>query len=287
MRHLIYILVCAMLCSSCAEQQQEQDAAVRESYPNGKLFIIGGGDRGDSLMQAMLDASGWQPGDLVTAITLPSGWGDSAYIWLNTDLKKLTGVNCVKFDSAAVYMPEKIDSLRRSKLIFISGGDQNRMMQLIAGTSVKQVIQEAYLNGAMIAGTSAGASIMSERMLTGDGLIDTVYADTYPVLWRGNLETAEGLGLLDSVIIDQHFVVRSRYNRLISAVLEYPEYDAIGIDEGTAILVDQGKAKVLGVSQVIQFKAPKEISSDTDTVFSAQGIQLDVFTSGSTFDIRQ
>lgn len=285
MRSLFIMTMSVLLLASCAEREDAVSEQTHD-HPKGKLFIIGGGDRGDSLMQTMLEASGWQPGDLVTAITLPSGWGDSAYIWLNDDLKKLTGANCVKFDSAAVHVPEKIDSLRRSKLIFISGGDQNKMMALIAGTNIKEVIREAYRNGAMIAGTSAGASIMSERMLTGDGLIDTVYQNTYSVLWRGNLETAEGLGLLDSVIIDQHFVVRSRYNRLLSAVIEYPDYQAIGIDEGTAILVDGGVAKVIGVSQVVAVHAPEQIGSVSDTLLDAEGIRLDIYAPGAAFPIH-
>lgn len=274
------------LFAACTSSEQEPEKIAKE-YPKGKLFIIGGGDRGDSLMQAMLDAAGWKPGDLITAITLPSGWGDSAYIWLNDDFKKLTGQNCVKFDSAAIHVPAKLDSLSKSKVIFISGGDQNKMMKMIAGTDIKKVIQEAYQNGAMISGTSAGASIQSERMLTGDGRIDTVYSGTYAILWRGNLDLTEGLGLLDSVIIDQHFVARSRYNRLLSAVVENPEYQCVGIDEGTAILVSEGKAKVYGVSQVITFSAPTSITNTTDTLFSAKGIEINIYTPGEEFDIKQ
>ncbi len=291
MKNRIYLHICialmgAILMTACAQDQpaQQETAAV---YPKGKLFIIGGGDRGDSLMQEMLDASGWKPGDLITTITLPSGWGDSAYIWLNTDFKRLTGQNCVKFDSAAIGVPEKLDSLRRSKVIFISGGDQNKMMKMIAGTEIKKIIQEAYQQGAMISGTSAGASIMSEHMLTGDGRIDTVYSGTYAVLWRGNLDLVEGLGLLDSVIIDQHFVARSRYNRLLSAIIEHPDMQCVGIDEGTAILVSNGQATVYGESQVLTFDKPRSIPQTTDTLFTARGIEISIYGPGESFAIHQ
>ncbi len=286
MRYLIIILTLTGLIS-CTERNERTDNIVSTDYPKGALFIIGGGDRGDSLMQAMLDAAGWKPGDLITAITLPSGWGDSAYIWLNNDFKKLTGQNCVKFDSAAVNIPEKLDSLSKSKVIFISGGDQNKMMQLIAGTPIKQIIQDAYKNGAMISGTSAGASIQSEHMLTGDGRIDTVYSGTYTILWRGNLDLAEGLGLLDSVIIDQHFVARSRYNRLLSAVIENPAMQCVGIDEGTAILVKNGQATVYGVSQVVTFSAPEEITHTSDTLLTAKDIRISIYAKGESFPIKQ
>lgn len=256
------------------------------NHAAGKLFIIGGGDRGDSLMMDMIMESGWEKGDLITAITLPSGWGDSAYIWLNDDFKRLTGQNCVKFDSAAVFVPAKIDSLRKSKIIFISGGDQNVMMNWIKGSEVKKTIQEAYKNGALIGGTSAGASIMSEHMITGNGLIDTVYESTFSKIWKGNLELAEGLGLLDSVIIDQHFIVRSRYNRLFSAIMENPDFQCIGINEATAILVDGDSAKVIGESQVFEISNPDFINTADDTLLSAKAIKVSVYLPGEKFRIK-
>lgn len=284
--HFLTILIVGTLFAACTSNTKPVETPAQDA-PKGKLFIIGGGDRGDSLMQAMLDAAGWKPGDLITTITLPSGWGDSAYIWLNNDFKKLTGQNCVKFDSAAVGVPEKLDSLRRSKVIFISGGDQYKMMKLIKGTDIKKAIQEAYHNGATISGTSAGASIQSEKMITGDGLIDTVYDVTFPVLWNGNLELVEGLGLLDSVIIDQHFVVRSRHNRLLSAVIENPGYQGVGIDEGTAILVDGDSATVYGVSQVLTFTNPVKITSPNDSLLNGRDIRVSIYLPGEKFAIKR
>ncbi len=283
---LIFIGVSLIVFAGCDTVQTTSEKSTTD-YPQGKLFIIGGGDRGDSLMMDLIEASGWKPGDLITTITLPSGWGDSAYIWLNDDFKKLTGQNCVKFDSAAVNVPAKIDSLRKSKIIFISGGDQAVMMRLIKGTNIKAAINEAYQNGALIGGTSAGASIMSERMITGNGLVDTVYQSTFDKIWKGNLELTEGLGLLDSVIIDQHFVARSRYNRLLSAVIHNNGLQCIGIDEGTAILVSHGNAKVIGVSQVIEFSNPMEVNITNDTLLAAKQIHVSIYLPGNDFPIKQ
>lgn len=283
-----FLVICAgLLFMACSEQTAKTESQEVVNYPKGKLFIIGGGDRGDSLMMDLIKASGWKPGDLITAITLPSGWGDSAYIWLNNDFKKLTGQNCVKFDSAAVGVPAKLDSLRKSKIIFISGGDQAVMMRKIAGTDIKAAINEAYQNGALISGTSAGASIMSERMITGEGLVDTAYEATFDNIWRGNLELVEGLGLLDSVIIDQHFVVRSRYNRLLCAVIENKGFQCVGIDEGTAILVSQGKATVIGASQVIEIGQPISTDMSQDTLLAAKQIHLSIYLPGESFPIKQ
>lgn len=284
-RYIVVLMTCFVF--DCFVSEAQSGADKMQDLPKGTLFIIGGGDRGDSLMQDLIDASGWKKGELITAITLPSGWGDSAYIWLNDDFKRLTGQNCVRFDSAAVHNPASLDSLSRSKIIFISGGDQSVMMRLIKGTQVKKIIQSAYQKGALIGGTSAGAAIMSEKMITGDGLIDTVYEPTFPEIWKGNIELIEGLGLLDSVIIDMHFVARSRYNRLFSALLENPAYQCIGIDEATAIIVHDGMATVAGESSVFVLSDPQNIHTGKDHLMAASKMQVEMYLPGEKFIIKR
>src|SRR5258706_12709962 len=90
----------------------------------GKLFIIGGGEISDSFRMQILTTAHWKKGDLIAAVTLASGYGDSAYTWMNEDFKKLTGEDCLKFDSAAVYDPQKIAALKKASIIFLGGGDQ-------------------------------------------------------------------------------------------------------------------------------------------------------------------
>lgn len=213
------------------------------------------------LMQQMIQVSGWKKGDIMVAIPLSSTY-DSAYHWINDQLQQMTGQACVRFDSSAIHDVAKLDSLRKAKIIFIGGGDQSRMMQLIEGSTVKKMIQEAYHNGATIGGTSAGAAIMSELMITGNQLLDTAYQSTFPVLRSENLELKEGLGLLDSVIVDMHFIARSRYNRLLSAVIEHPNYLCIGIDETTALIIHGDSATVAGESQVVTIATPDRIKKE-------------------------
>ncbi len=252
----------------------------------GKLFIIGGGNISDSFRMQILNTGNWKKGDVIAAVTLASGYGDSAYIWMNDDFKKLTGEDCLKFDSAAAYDAQKIAALQKAKIIFLGGGDQERFMRIIKNTSVKQAINTARNNGALIAGTSAGASVMSESMITGNALMDTVLSSTFKRLSKGNLELKEGLGLLDSVIIDQHFVVRSRYNRMLSAIMEHPNFNCIGINESTAIIVDNGWATVAGESQVIVFSNPKQVHTNAIQSFAASSVQLAVYVAGEKFKIK-
>lgn len=271
---------------SCREKNDTASEAV-EKIPasTGTLFIIGGGDRDDSLMQQMIQVSGWKKGDIMVAIPLSSTY-DSAYHWINDQLQQMTGQACVRFDSSAIHDVAKLDSLRKAKIIFIGGGDQSRMMQLIEGSTVKKMIQEAYRNGATIGGTSAGAAIMSELMITGNQLLDTAYQSTFPVLRSENLELKEGLGLLDSVIVDMHFIARSRYNRLLSAVIEHPNYLCIGIDEATAIIVHGDSATVAGESQVVTIATPDRIKKGKDRLIGASGLDVSIYLPGDKFQIK-
>ena len=275
------------LVFSCREKNDTTSEAVEKTQAStGTLFIIGGGDRDDSLMQQMIQVSGWKQGDIMVAVPLSSTY-DSAYHWINDQLQQMTGQACVRFDSAAIHNSAKLDSLRKAKIIFIGGGDQSRMMQLIEGSTVKEIIQEAYRKGATIGGTSAGAAIMSELMITGNQLLDTAYQSTFPVLRSENLELKKGLGLLDSVIIDMHFVARSRYNRLFSAILEHPDYQCIGIDEATAIIVHGDSATVAGESQVITIETPDHIKKGKDRLIGADGLDVSIYLPGDKFRIRK
>jgi cyanophycinase len=130
-------------------------------------------------------------------------------------------------------------------------------------------LRERYKAGVVFGGTSAGAAIMSERMITGEG--------DFTVIDSAKVEVRPGLGLLPGVIIDQHFIKRQRHNRLFGLVLTHPEERGVGIDEGTAILVEDGrKALVVGSSQVMLVDA-----SDKDSLV------LKLLRAGQTFEVSR
>ena len=178
--------------------------------------------------------------------------------------------------------------MQNAKLIYITGGDQSRFMDIVLHTAVQQAIKNAYKNGATIAGTSAGAAMMSYYMVTGNQLLgDTTYHSTFPKLWNGNIEIKEGLGLLDSAIIDQHFVARSRYNRMLTAIAQYPTLPCIGIDEGTAIIVHGNSAKVAGTSQVIVFSHPENLRTNNKGYIKFDDVKMSIYTDGDSFLLKQ
>ena len=251
----------------------------------GKLFIIGGGSRPDFLVDRMIKEAGLKSGETVAIFPHASEEQDSSFYYAKQQFEKrnLKALDCA-FKKDEKLSPSKLDSLKTAKLIYIGGGDQVRFMEIInSNPEVKNLLKSAYQNGKMIAGTSAGAAVMSEVMITGNQLNCKDYENTFDNIEIKNVETKQGLGFIKTAVIDQHFVVRSRYNRLLSLIIENPTYKGIGIDEGTAILVKNGSAEVVGRAQVIVFKNPKQSKKLNGDKLGAQGITLDIYLNGEKF----
>ena len=117
--------------------------------------------------------------------------------------------------------------------IFMTGGDQKRLLALIGGTALDAEMHIALkVRGATIGGTSAGASAMSGHMLA-QGRVDLLPE-------KGSVSLGAGLGFLHRVVVDQHFSERQRLSRLLSVVAQNPYLQGIGIDEDTALIIERG-----------------------------------------------
>lgn len=260
-------------------------SVAQQKSPKGKLFIIGGGSRPDAMVARIISEAGLQQGGYGIILPMSSIEPDSAVYYASIQFMKqgidhIYGLNFVKGES---YATAKLDSIRNAKLIYISGGDQNRFMDVVLGTEIEKAIHEAYQRGSVVGGTSAGAAVMSKIMITGNELKHPDYASTFRNIEAGNIENKPGLGLIQNAIIDQHFVRRSRHNRLISAIIEYPEMMGIGIDESTAILVSGNEAEVIGMSQVIVLENKKRSRIIRNGKLGALGIQMSVLLPGDKF----
>ncbi|CAI2769002.1 cyanophycinase [Flavobacterium collinsii] len=257
--------------------------------PKGKLFIIGGGDRSDALMKQVLSVSDLSKKDYIVVLPMSSEEPDSSFIFFKTQMVKLTPhpIVMLNFNKETAQNKRLTDSLQKAKLIFISGGDQTRFMHIVQNTPIKTAIQKAYENGSTISGTSAGAAVMSEKMITGNQKLQKEYSGTFDNIRYDNLETAEGLGLLKTAIVDQHFLKRNRYNRLLSALVEFPALTGIGIDESTAIIVRNNQIEIAGESEVIVVRNPKGIlKSKNNNLISIENLQMSIYTAGQKFNIK-
>jgi cyanophycinase len=266
------------------------DLSAQSRSPKGSLFIIGGGTRSDELIRDLIKTAKLGPKDHIIVLPMSSAEPDTSFKYIAVQLAKASKnpIGNLNFDKTTVNNSKWLDSLRTAKLIFITGGDQNRFMKSVLNTPVYKVIREAYQNGSTIAGTSAGAAVMSRYMITGQqALGDTTYKETFDKLWDKNIVFQEGLSLLDSVIIDQHFIKRSRYNRLFSALNAYPAFDCIGIDEGTAIIVHNNTATVSGVSQVLRFSNPEKLGRTSNGLINMEDLRLGIYSKGDKFPIKK
>ncbi|GAA3970628.1 cyanophycinase [Pedobacter ginsengiterrae] len=258
-----------------------------QAQNNGNLFIIGGGERSDALMKQMIQTANLQSTDYIIVLPMASAIPDSGFKTLSGQMKKLGKHDIKNFNFSKHNVNDKkwLDSLASAKLIYILGGDQSRFMKSVLNTPVYAAIHKAYKNGSTIAGTSAGAAVMSKYMITGKQLLDTVYKETFNKLWDKNIEFEEGMGLLENTIIDQHFLKRNRYNRLISALAAHPDLICIGIDESTAIVVHGNKATVAGDSQVIRLAHPKELTKTDKGLLKFNQADFGIFAAGDVIDI--
>lgn len=280
MQKKIYFLLFSI---HCILQLNAQQNSIR-----GSLFIIGGGDRPPSLVKQMLEAAHLKSTDHIAILTMSSAEPDTSYAYIKADLvpqcKNIIAMLHFTKDNASDKV--MLDSLKKAKLIFITGGVQSRFMNVVLHTPIYDAIHEAYRRGSLIAGTSAGAAVMSKEMITGDQIRnDTIYSGSVDRIVKGNIQITEGLGMITNAIIDQHFVVRGRYNRLLTVLNQYPTKTCIGIDEETAILVKGNKAAVVGSSQVIVFKSPIGIEVKPGNIIRMKEARISILTAGDSFTL--
>lgn len=252
-----------------------------------RLFIIGGGDRTELLMRELLSFSGLQPAGYVVVLPMASEEPDSAVVYLQEDFKLvgITRVVGMNFREGETISPERIDSLKAARLIFISGGDQTRFMKAVGRGAVYQAIHDACRNGTVIAGTSAGAAVMSKKMITGNSLKYPEYTGRYPSIEANDIEISEGLGLTEKLIVDQHFLKRQRMNRLLAVSIENPGEICVGIDESTAVALEGNRFTVAGENQVVVIQNQGKSKQVKKGLLGGRNLRVDILLPGETLKI--
>ncbi|MCC6522280.1 MAG: cyanophycinase [Polyangiaceae bacterium] len=180
--------------------------------------------------------------------------------------------------------PAHLELLSHVTAIFFTGGAQGRIVTLLGGTPLATAIRRAHRRGVLVAGTSAGASVVCEHMIAQG---KTGYAPR-----RESVTLAPGFGLTKRLIIDQHFAQRHRIGRLFAAVALNPYLIGVGIDEDTAITLDaHDHLRVLGRGTVTVIDGAKIVYTDIHETPGARpaallGLQVHVLTSGCGFDVH-
>jgi cyanophycinase len=259
--------------------------------PKGYLFIIGGGDRPAGMMKRFVDlASGFGSGKIIVfpmASSEPAETGAR----LVAEFQGLGArhVECHILTREQALAEDSPRILDGAGGVFFSGGDQSLQMAVLRGTPVHRALLALYEQGCVMAGTSAGAAVMSEVMITGEERRKVEEGHEFEVLQAEDIVTAEGLGFIKTAIIDQHFVTRKRHNRLISLIAEMPQLLGIGIDEETAIIVGPEEVfEVIGSRNVVVYDAARASVKITPAkAIGFRGMRMDVLLAGDRFDLRK
>jgi cyanophycinase len=242
--------------------------------PQGAIVAVGGGTTTPAITRRTLELAG---GATARVLVIPqaserSDGSASAAMWRELGATNVAVIDLNNVDAA-------VKAVQAADLIWMPGGDQNRLMKVLAPTGVPKAIRARFRAGAVVGGTSAGAAVLSQAMITGQADLDRIR--------RGATQTADGLGLWPRAIVDQHFVKRQRFNRLLSAVIDRPELVGVGVDESTAAIVRGSKLEVIGAGQVLVIDARKATIAPgkSGDLSAASGMQLHVLTSGMMFDL--
>ena len=203
----------------------------------GRLIALGGGDD-DGLIKLIRSEMCDKHSHIeviATATPKPSDAVDSGNAY--KEAFEELGCNNVQFmridEQHEADTPENLERIKSADVIFFTGGDQLRLSKFLGGTELLRIMSRRYREeDIIISGTSAGAAVMSDRMIY-DGY-------GHYSLIKGEMKTAQGFGLITNVYIDTHFAERGRFGRLAHAVAHDPTYIGIGLSEETGIIIKEG-----------------------------------------------
>ncbi len=180
--------------------------------------------------------------------------------------------------------PETLALFDGAAGLFFTGGDQMRIASQVKDTPVEQRLKALLSEGGLVAGTSAGAAAMSQTMLAKGPSNGSYHV--------GDLHMAPGLGLIDHVILDQHFAERGRIGRLLGAVAQDPGCLGVGIDEDTALIIEDGCFRVIGSGGVYVVDAHGVTHSNLgedrpEQTLSLYDVRLHLLGAGDAFDLAE
>ncbi|RZJ34156.1 MAG: cyanophycinase [Flavobacterium sp.] len=181
--------------------------------------------------------------------------------------------------------PEILARLRAADVLMFTGGDQLRLTSILGGTPFHDILLDKYHNEEFVyAGTSAGAAAASNNMI--------YQGSSSEALLKGEVKITSGLGLIDGVVIDTHFVQRGRIGRLFQAVVGNPRTLGIGLGEDTGLLIKNNtEMEAIGSGLVILVDGREIKDTNLTQVLMGQPISINhlvthVLSINDTFDLK-
>lgn len=240
----------------------------------GALLLAGGGHTpGAVIAEAARLTSGTSP--RVVVIPLAASSAEAGKTAADT-WKRAGFLDCEVLAADPTRANEQIAS---ATFLWLTGGDATSLAGRLLDADVVARIRERFEEGALVGGTNVGASAVAELVIASAAEEDE--------LRQGQVETVGGLGLWPGTIVDGAFVARQRFNRLSSAVLDHPHCVGVGIDEGTGVVVEGTRIRVVGEGNVVVLDARKAgvVPSRRGDPSAATGVSMQVLAAGMTFDL--
>lgn len=254
----------------------------------GPVMIIGGAEdklRDRVILNRFIHLAGG-PQARIVVISTASSLGDAATdlyreVFGQMGAKRVSGRRPETREQAADR--RAAGEVERATGVFLTGGNQLRLSSVVVGTRLAEAITTAHRHGAVVAGTSAGASALAEHMMA--------FGASGATPKHRMAQVSVGLGLLRGMVVDQHFEQRTRLGRLLSVAAQSPSLIGLGLDEDTAAIVhDDDTLEVLGRGAVTIVDG-QHISTDAfhtkgHRPMMVSGAILHSIPSGYTFDLR-
>ncbi|HET9672104.1 MAG TPA: cyanophycinase [Actinomycetota bacterium] len=214
-------------------------AELRSIGGAGPVLLIGGAEdkfRDKVILSTFAQLAGGREGH-VAVISTASSLGEvatSTYrdLFLSLGIGRVSGIHPEERGDANA--AEAVELLSGATGVFLTGGNQSRLTQVVAGTRLADALANAHDRGVPVAGTSAGASALGAHMVA--------FGRPGPTPKNRMVHLAAGLGLVPGVVVDQHFEQRGRIGRLLALVAQSPSLLGIGIDEDTCAVVGSDRA---------------------------------------------
>jgi cyanophycinase len=240
MRYGFRALLGALILVSAETPPRGRSPGVFAAPPGktGALVLVGGGNLPDAVRRRFLELAGGKKARLVlipSASAQPDAPAQSFAFWKTAPVASVRVLHTTRRRDADD--PRFFGVLRDATGVWIAGGDQNRLVALFGGTGVERALKDLLRRGGVIGGTSAGASVPCDVMMTGEP------------------KAGRGFGLLPGVTVDQHFSSRGRLSRLRALLHDHPGQFGIGIDESTAVVIRGRGVSVLGAATVTTARA--------------------------------
>lgn len=257
----------------------------------GRLIAIGGAEDKTSEAEVLDRVLSFAPADnnVVGVITTASGVPDEVFdayrqVFERLGAERVMHINIRDRDGAND--PARVDDIRACGVIFLSGGDQMRLTNTLGASDVLAAIRTRRGEGAVVAGTSAGAACMSSTMIYGGG-------DRNDSLRKGAVRMSAGLSFVHDVIIDSHFLERGRFTRLMEVGATNPEMLGVGIGEDAGVILDGGELlEAIGPGHVIIVDSSDlSVSNVADVAegeaISVANVVMHALTNGYGYDVRR